>query len=257
VNKSSLATTAALCLSAAAWCAPTAAISPLGRRLAPNLTGLGDPDHVALTFDDGPDDRTTPQFLDILDRLNVRATFFVLGGRAAVSPGLLREIGSRGHELGVHGWDHRCVARRSPRGLAADLVRTQALITEVTARPPRWYRPPYGVATFPLLRISRRVGLSPVLWTDWAWDWTSRATPTSVARSATSRLAGGAVLLLHDAFAGQADPVAWRACLGALPLIVDQCRDRGLRVGPLADHGLRLEARKAESWPISAPGRTL
>ena len=71
--------------------------------------------HVALTFDDGPDRDSTPAFLGLLDALDVRATFFVLGAHLG-DRGLVREMAAAGHEIGVHGWDHRPVVlhRRGP-----------------------------------------------------------------------------------------------------------------------------------------------
>ncbi len=213
------------------------------RLLPPRLSGLGNPYHVALTFDDGPDTATTPYFLDALEALQVRATFFVLGSRVARLPGLTREIVAAGHELGVHGWDHRCVAWSSPRAAAGGVHRTRNLIIETTGQVPRWYRPAYGVASFPALWAAAGVGLTPVLWTDWGRDWIKDATADSVAMVATANLKGRAVLLLHDAPAGNAHPGGWQATLEALPLIVARCRVRALEVGPLSEHGLPLHGR--------------
>ncbi|MCL6459958.1 MAG: polysaccharide deacetylase family protein, partial [Gorillibacterium sp.] len=75
-----------------------------------NRVGKGE---VALTFDDGPDPASTPAFLGLLDRLDVRATFFVLG-RHLGDRGLLREMSGAGHEVGVHGWDHRAAVLQRP-----------------------------------------------------------------------------------------------------------------------------------------------
>lgn len=66
----------------------------------------GAPRHVALTFDDGPDPVSTPRFLDALDGLGARATFFVLGDAVVRHPGVVRETVRRGHEVAVHGWSH-------------------------------------------------------------------------------------------------------------------------------------------------------
>jgi len=239
VNRGSIVA-AAGCALIASWYAPAAtAIGPLRRLLAPGLAGLGDHSHVSLTFDDGPHPLTTPHFLTALDALDVRATFFVLGTRLARSPGLARDLADAGHELAVHGWDHRCLAWRAPRGVYDDLARTRDLIAETTGRAPRWCRPAYGVPTLPMFRAARRLDLTPVLWTDWGRDWTCRATPDAVAATVTARLHGGAVVLLHDAAAGRAEPTAWRASLGALPQVLEYCQARNLAVGPLAEHGLR------------------
>jgi len=224
---------------AAAQLAPAvAAIGPVRRRLAPALSGVGDRRHVALTFDDGPDPRSTPAFLAALRERRVRATFFLLGESVARWPALARELVDAGHEVGVHGWDHRCLARRGPRATRAELARAREMIADRTGSLPRWYRPTYGVATLTALREARRLGLTPVLWTHWGRDWTGHASAESVFHLASRDLAGGATVLLHDCPAGQAAPDAWRATLGALPRLLDHCARLGLRVGPLGEHGI-------------------
>ncbi|HEX4246750.1 MAG TPA: polysaccharide deacetylase family protein, partial [Pseudonocardia sp.] len=205
---------------------------------APALSGIGDRRHVALTFDDGPDPRSTPAFLAVLRERRVRATFFLLGESVARWPALARALVDAGHEVGVHGWGHRCLARRGPRVTRTELARARAVIAHRTGSVPRWYRPAYGVATRTALRAARALDLTPVLWTDWGRDWTDDATAGSVFRTVTRDLAGGATVLLHDSPAGQAAPHAWRATLDALPRLLDHCAERGLRVGPLGDHGI-------------------
>ena len=126
-----------LAVAAAVHAAPAALFVPAVRTaLAPGLSGRGDPGHVALTFDDGPHPRATPAVLDVLDRYRVRATFFVLGRELARFPALGQEITGRGHEVAVHGWDHRCLLRRGPAGVYDDLVRTVEVIRRTTGAAP-------------------------------------------------------------------------------------------------------------------------
>jgi peptidoglycan/xylan/chitin deacetylase (PgdA/CDA1 family) len=195
------------------------------------------PDHVALTFDDGPHPLSTPRFLDRLDRLDVRATFFLLGRWAVRSPGLVKEIAAAGHEVAVHGYLHRCLLLRGPRATYQDLDRARDVIGELSGSEPGWYRPPYGVLSTAGLVATRRLGLTPVLWTAWGEDWTAKATPDSVYGTVSADLAGGGTVLLHDSDVTSV-PGSWRATLGALPRLVDAWRERGLRVGPLGEHGV-------------------
>jgi peptidoglycan/xylan/chitin deacetylase (PgdA/CDA1 family) len=200
-------------------------------RFFPSLAGVGSPDHVALTFDDGPDPRATPHFLDVLRDRGIHATFFLLGDQLRQSPGLGREIAAEGHEIAVHGWRHHLAL--GP--IHDDLARTRDLITLLTGTTPRWYRPPYGVPGWPAMRAARRLGLSPVLWTAWGRDWSARATPRSVLQTVSSDLAGGGTILLHDSDR-HASWGSWRVTLSALPSLLDECERRELRVGPLRDH---------------------
>lgn len=234
-------------LALAAHVLPAGTWLPAVRRtLFPSLAGLGVASHVALTFDDGPDPASTPQFLDELDRLGVRATFFMLGRYAARHKALTSEIAERGHEIGVHGWTHRrpwlpC----DPRELA-EIRRTRETIEVATGRAPRWYRPPYGILTGERWAAAGRCGLRTVLWSAWGKDWTRAATPRSVHETLLPDLVGGATVLLHDSDR-EAAPGSWRATLGALPLVIGSCRAAGLEVGPLEAHGIRQPRAHAES----------
>jgi peptidoglycan/xylan/chitin deacetylase (PgdA/CDA1 family) len=214
-------------------------VGPLRSRLTPGLAGVGEPDRVALTFDDGPHPLSTPRFLALLDRLDLRATFFLLGRWAARSPSLVKEIASAGHEIAVHGYDHRCLLARGVRGTYDDLARARDVIAEAGGEQPAWFRPPYGVLTTATVAAARRLALRPVLWTAWGEDWTEQATPESVYRTVLADLSGGATILLHDSDVTSV-PGSWRATLGALPRLVDTCRERGLRVGRLGEHGLSM-----------------
>ncbi len=202
------------------------------------IRGVGDRGHVALTFDDGPDRQATPQLLDLLASRDVKATFFLIGIQVQDDPGLAKEIAAAGHEIAVHGWLHRCLLYRTPRATHKDITAAHELIGDVTGAALRWYRPPYGVLTWPAYSAARRLGLTPVLWTAWGRDWSARATPESVFRTVTGSLRGGGTVLLHDSdrFAATG---SWRSMLGAVPLLLDECEHRGLSVGPLGEHGLK------------------
>ncbi|PZT70074.1 polysaccharide deacetylase family protein [Streptomyces sp. SW4] len=207
------------------------------RRWFPALSGQGRAGHVALTFDDGPDPASTPHFLDALDELGVRATFFVLGENVARHPAVARDTVRRGHELAVHGWRHDRPWRPAPARDLRELRRAARTVTEAAGSPPYWYRPPYGILTAGRWAAARRTGLRPVLWTAWGEDWTARATPASVRERVRADLRGGGTVLLHDTDHAAA-PGCWRSALGALTEIVGDCREAGLTVGPLADHGV-------------------
>ncbi|MER6569289.1 polysaccharide deacetylase family protein [Streptomyces sp. NPDC001093] len=234
---------AALPVLAAAHATPVVSTyGPLRNRLMPRLAGRGRPDHVALTFDDGPDPRSTPLFLRLLAERGVHATFFLLGAQAHRSPGLVREIAGAGHEIGIHGWLHRPLLLRGPRATYDDFARARDTVAALTGRVPTLFRPPYGVMSTAAHVAARRLGLTPVLWTCWGEDWRARATPASVHRTVTRDLDGGGTILLHDSDCTSA-PGAWHSALGALPRILDTCAERGFDVGRLRDHG----------WPAGGP----
>jgi peptidoglycan/xylan/chitin deacetylase (PgdA/CDA1 family) len=235
--KATNATLAAALTVTALHTAPALTTVPrLRRHLFPDLTGIGTADTVALTFDDGPDAASTPEFLRTLAELGVPATFFVLGSMAAKAPDLLCRIHEEGHEVGVHGWTHRNHLLLSPGRIYRELVMASDLVTATCGIRPRWFRPPYGVLSGGSCTAAARLGLRPLLWSAWGRDWEARATPDSVlARLRQGGLRGGATLLLHDSDCTSA-PQAWRSALGALPAIVEECRRAGLRFVRVSEH---------------------
>ena len=216
-------------------------LGPVRRSLFPRLAGEGDPGHVALTFDDGPDPGATPEFAAVLAARQVNATFFLLGEMVARAPGLAAEIAAAGHEIGVHGWEHRYLPGRGPRAAADDIRRATELIAGVTGTWPRLFRPPYGVLSGPALVAARNLGLTTVLWGTWGREWSPGSTPASVYAHLSARLHGGVTVLLHDSDC-TSPPGSWRAALGALPMLLDECARRGLAVGPVGAHGLAGQA---------------
>ena len=213
------------------------ALAPVRRRLFPRLAGLGQAGHVALTFDDGPDPASTPAFLDLLAAHQLRATFFLLGSMVAKAPELAADIAGAGHEVGVHGWEHRYTILRGPRAVRDDLARATDAVAAASGTQPRFYRPPYGVLSAGALAAARAQRLTPVLWTCWGREWAAGATPASVYATLVRDLTPGATVLLHDSDC-TSPAGASAAALGALPRLLENCAERGLRVGPLADHGL-------------------
>jgi peptidoglycan/xylan/chitin deacetylase (PgdA/CDA1 family) len=231
----SLGTTALL---AAAYAAPSlTGVAPLRRTLWPALSGKGWDDHVALSFDDGPDEASTPAFLDLLARRQVTATFFLLGQMLTWAPDVARRMVAEGHEVAIHGWTHRNHLRVPPAQVYDEVARTAELIERVTGQRPSWHRPPYGVMTAGDVLAGRRLGLTPVLWTTWGRDWEARATPERVLTTLRPTLAGGGTILLHDSDCTSA-PGSWRNTLGALDGLIDEVQGAGLTIGPLREHGL-------------------
>jgi peptidoglycan/xylan/chitin deacetylase (PgdA/CDA1 family) len=210
-------------------------IPQLHQRIVPQLSGIAPGPHVALTFDDGPDPATTTRFVAELDRLGLRATFFVLGSRLAAYPGVAHDVLAAGHEIGVHGWLHRPHLLRAPWQVHADLRRACRAVRDLLGVTPRFARPPNGVVTGAGLASARLLGLRTVLWTADGRDWTADATADTVTARIASRLRPGGVILLHDSDVTSA-PGSWRSALGALPALAEACAARGWPLGRLDEH---------------------
>ncbi len=154
---------------------------------------------VALTFDDGPSPEHTPRILDLCDEAGVKATFFVIGEKAARHPDLVREIVARGHGLGVHGHRHdRLLALRAPRTVAEDLDQAIAAVLAITGERPAFFRPPVKLTSLRVARALEDFDLTVVGWSVRGLDGRSSARPDRVAARVTRKLRDGAIVLLHD-----------------------------------------------------------
>ena len=211
------------------------ALRPVRTALFPRLSGCGAADHVAITFDDGPDPAATPHFLDVLASQRLHATFFMLGSMVDRAPGLAAEVAAAGHEVGVHGFDHRYLPLRGPRATRDDLTRARDSVAAATGSVPALFRPPYGVLSTAALVTARGLGLTPVLWTAWGREWAAGSNPGTVYATLAADVTGGGTVLLHDSDC-TSPAGSWRAGLGALPLLLEYCARQGLRVGPVREH---------------------
>lgn len=153
---------------------------------------------LALTFDDGPDPAHTPAVLDRLRALGVRATFFLIGGKAQAHPELVARIAAEGHEVGHHSWAHTPPHRTPARTLMAEARRTSALLAGLLGRRPRLYRPPHGKLTPAKLLGLWALGQTIVLWNRDPKDTTCREVDPIRRWFQTEPFAGGDILLLHD-----------------------------------------------------------
>lgn len=171
------------------------------------LHGPGTRPVVALTFDDGPDPETTGKVLQILARHGARATFFVIGERAARHPEVIAAIAQAGHQIESHSYHHSWWTAFTPRSrLAAELRAAQSVIAAASGRPPRWFRPPIGIMSPEVVAAAQQVGLRLCAWSCKARDGLARTSMAAALSRLRAGLRPGAILLLHDASAPPARP---------------------------------------------------
>ncbi|MFE6689206.1 polysaccharide deacetylase family protein [Streptomyces sp. NPDC057743] len=169
--------------------------SPPRPDVAFTLPGRGR--EFALTFDDGPDPRYTPEILEVLRRHRARATFFVVGECALAFPDLLHYIAEEGHTVGNHTWTHPQLTALPLGAVRSELGRTSALIEEVLGTAPTLARAPYGDWDQESLDICNDLGMSPVGWSVDSQDWTCPG-PERIADTVLDGVGSGAIVLSHD-----------------------------------------------------------
>jgi len=185
---------------------------------------------LALTFDDGPDPVHTPEIARLLESRGHRATFFVVGERAERHAELLGSLVERGHEVGIHSYDHSLASSvPSMRWLEDDFARATRAVAGAIGHRPLLYRPPVGLLNPRIHRVARRGGWTIVGWTVRAMDGVSTGADAVLGRVVPG-LTAGAVVLLHDRLAGGTP-----AAVEALPAILDALERNDLRAVTLSE----------------------
>lgn len=153
---------------------------------------------VALTFDDGPDARSTPALLDLLRENKVEAAFFCIGKRIVAEPALAQRILAEGHMLENHSFAHSNTTNffTVPQ-LLADLSQAQVAIQTATGTTPKLFRPPVGLSNPNVFRAAKTLGLRVVGWSIRSLD-TKITEPERIVARIERGLKPGAIILLHD-----------------------------------------------------------
>ncbi|MEV6366392.1 bifunctional polysaccharide deacetylase/glycosyltransferase family 2 protein [Micromonospora musae] len=159
---------------------------------------------IALTFDDGPDPRWTPQVLEVLRRHHAHATFFVVGARVNEHPELVRRILAEGHEIGSHTFTHADLAAAPAWRRELELSLTRKAIASATGQQVTLLRPPFSSvpsaltgADYDALRTAAGSGHVAVLADLDTRDW-QRPGAARIVEAATPAGGRGAVVLMHD-----------------------------------------------------------
>ncbi|WP_436841690.1 polysaccharide deacetylase family protein [Streptomyces cyaneofuscatus] len=172
---------------------------------------------IALTFDAGPG-KDTPELLDILKEKKVHATFFLLGKDHVLKhPDTVRRIQDEGHEVANHTWTHKILTDEKPDAIRAELEKTQVAIEKVTGKKPRLMRPPQGRTDDLVSGISKELGLSQVLWSATAKDYSTNDSALITKRIVDQASKDG-IILLHDIYQGT---------VPAVPGIIDTLQKDG------------------------------
>jgi peptidoglycan/xylan/chitin deacetylase (PgdA/CDA1 family) len=193
---------------------------------------------VALTFDDGPSSRTTPQVEAILAEHRAPATFFVIGRSVDARPRQVRRLARAGHRIHNHTYDHVDLTKRSDEEIIAQVARTNDALAAANLPRSHVVRPPFGAVDKRVRRTLRANGYRVRLWSVDTHDWQGSRTPEQVVATVAAEVDRGAVVLLHDTEQSDATVVA-------LPQIIRTVRSRGHCLGVIDERGrvVRAELR--------------
>jgi peptidoglycan/xylan/chitin deacetylase (PgdA/CDA1 family) len=192
---------------------------------------------VALTFDDGPDPVFTPRVLDILAQFGVRATFFVIGKRAEQHPKIICTIAGAGHEVGNHTYTHRPLWLLPPRQTREEIDRCASVLTAILGKPPRYFRPPWGLSNLAAVWHCTYIQQQRVLLSLRGEGWLPCAKPETIVRITAQRVHPGAIIDLHDGGGFARTPARLVAALPGLLRLIQACGYRCLTLSELLTEG--------------------
>ena len=152
---------------------------------------------IALTFDDGPHPRYTPQILDVLDEYNIKATFFVVGVNAKNYPDTIEEVIKRGHEIGNHTYSHPHVSCLNSYTLKEEVEKCESAIYELMDYKTKLFRPPEGMIDADVRTVLRSLDYKVILWDIDTRDW-AHVPPDEIAKNVVDNISSGDIILMHD-----------------------------------------------------------
>lgn len=195
---------------------PVLPASNTGNQLIKRVDGTHN--MVAITFDDGPFPQMTEQYLAVLDKLNARATFFMVGQRIEYYPELACRVVEQGSEIGSHSWQHARLDELTAEAIAEDMRLVANQVQAAVGQTVSLLRPPYGGRSDVLLATAEQHGYKVIIWDVDPRDWEDPP-PDQIVASVLGQVQPGSIIVMHE---GRVNT------LQALPVIIQKLRERGL-----------------------------
>jgi len=191
---------------------------------------------IALTFDDGPHAFLTHRILNVLQALDVPATFFLVGKNVKSHPQVAQDIARAGHEIGNHTYNHSHLTLLSSKKIINEIIRTDTLLRSIDGVEPRFLRPPFGLFTKRVLDIAERLGYKIVVGDVYPRD-PQRPGKEKIVERVLDRTEPGSIIILHDG--GNSRNVDRSQTIEAIKEIIPQLKQKGfifLRMSDLLPH---------------------
>ena len=152
---------------------------------------------VALTYDDGPNPPYTDQLLDVLDKHNVKATFFLIGNRVEKYPETVNRIIAEDHQIGNHSYSHPLLGFLPPAYVQRQIERTDNLLQRFSVTDEILFRAPVLTRFLPVAYVLAKADRTHISCNVWSWDWTTQ-NPNKITETVLRKTEPGSIIVLHD-----------------------------------------------------------
>lgn len=167
------------------------------RFLNPNIIKDLKTDKIYLTFDDGPDIEYTFQLLDLLNRYNIKATFFLVAKKVNENPVIVERIVNEGHSIGLHSYSHKNSWLMTPYEMKLDFKKGLNILNDFDCKI-SLYRPPWGIFNLFTYYYAKSYNLNTVLWTRSSKDWQEKTPVDYIVNNVIDNIKPGDIFLFHD-----------------------------------------------------------
>ncbi|MBQ7810288.1 MAG: polysaccharide deacetylase family protein [Clostridia bacterium] len=180
---------------------------------------------VAISFDAAWGNEQTSELLDILDRYDVKATFFLVGQWVDNFPDSVKEISKKGHDVENHSNTHAHMPELSLEGMTEEIVSCNDKIKALTGKCPTLFRPPYGDYNNNVVGAVKTQNMYCIQWDVDSLDWKDLSA-AEITNRITSKIQPGSIVLLHNGAKNTPE---------ALPSIIEGIRAQGYELVPISE----------------------
>ncbi len=184
-----------------------------------------DEEKISISFDAAWGDQFSDEILDILDRYQVKTTFFLVGFWVDKYPDMVKKIHERGHEIGNHSTTHPHMTQLSDEQIAEELNQTGEKIEKLIGKKPTLFRPPFGDYNDRVIEVAKANGYYSIQWDVDSLDWKELGVQPVVDRVVRNVKKGSIVLFHNNA----------KYVSEYLPLVIERLQKEGYEIVPISE----------------------
>ena len=188
----------------------------LTKYLFPSLVWKKNTDQkkIWITFDDGPNEKVTPYLINVLEKFDIKATFFIIGNQAKKYPELVKLIINNGHKIGNHSFSHLNGFSTNNNKYLEDVEQAKKYIDSDI------FRPPYGKIT-PLQIKNLKKDFKIIMWDIMSWDFKENIYPNKIYKNVIDNVENGSIILFHN------NLKSYNNLKNSLEIILEKLKDKG------------------------------